>query len=179
MATGRTGAERRVLCRRRLSRPNLRLPAFGPRAPWCRVFCAYFSVCWPLARHSLIICWYVANAVFEAYVLTCLRPDATWHATAAGVPLRVHIFGELLADMTAPADQTASQKRLKFRELAEKRTNRALEAIGRIANLSNRQLYEYEDAEVRKVLKALRDAVSDVEARFASPKGRPTGKFKL
>lgn len=70
-------------------------------------------------------------------------------------------------------------KRQKFRELAEKRTNRALESINRIGNLSNRQLYEWEDAEVRKVMKALKEAVSEVENRFASPKGKSDAKFKL
>jgi hypothetical protein len=55
----------------------------------------------------------------------------------------------------------------------------ALEAIRRIGNLSNRQLYDFEDAEVRKILKVLRDATADIETRFASPKGRSGGKFKL
>jgi hypothetical protein len=59
------------------------------------------------------------------------------------------------------------------------RTNKALDAIGRIGNLSNRSLYEWDEAEVRKVVKALKDAVSEVEARFASPKGKSNAKFKL
>ena len=71
------------------------------------------------------------------------------------------------------------KKKDKFRQLAENRTNRALEAIRRIGNLSNRQLYDYEEAEVRKVIKVLRDAVTDIEAKFLSPKGRASGKFKL
>jgi hypothetical protein len=70
-------------------------------------------------------------------------------------------------------------KHEKFRDLAESRTNKALDAIGRIGNLSNRSLYVWEDAEVRKVVKALKDAVAEVEARFASPKGKPNSKFKL
>lgn len=70
-------------------------------------------------------------------------------------------------------------KRDKFRELAENRTNNALIAIGRIGNLSNRQLYEYDDSEVRKIVKALKDAVGEVEGRFASPKGKADGRFKL
>ena len=70
-------------------------------------------------------------------------------------------------------------KRLKFKELAEGRTNRALEAIGRIGNLSNRHLYEFEDAEIKKIIKALRDAVSELEAKFAAPKPRRNGLFKL
>jgi hypothetical protein len=73
----------------------------------------------------------------------------------------------------------AAGKREKFRGLAENRTNNALIAIGRIGNLSNRQLYEYDDAEVRKIIKALKDAVGEVENRFASPKGRADARFKL
>ena len=70
-------------------------------------------------------------------------------------------------------------KHEKFRALAESRTNKALDAIGRIGNLSNRSLYEWDEAEVRKIVKALKDAVSEVEARFASPKGKVGPRFKL
>ena len=71
------------------------------------------------------------------------------------------------------------KKHTKFRELAEKRTNKALEAVRLIGNLSNRQTYIYEEAEVRKIVKALRDALSEVEARFSKPTGRGGGEFKL
>jgi hypothetical protein len=72
-----------------------------------------------------------------------------------------------------------SAKHDKFKEIAEARTNRALEDIRRIGNLSNQQLYEWEDAEVRKIIKALKDAVSDIESRFTSPKGKAGARFKL
>lgn len=75
--------------------------------------------------------------------------------------------------------QTSEGKREKFRTLAEGRTNNALVAIGRIGNLSNRQLYDFEEAEVRKIVKALKEAVSEVESRFASPKGKAEARFKL
>lgn len=84
--------------------------------------------------------------------------------------------------MTAEPPKRAKSngsKREKFRVLAENRTNNALIAIGRIGNLSNRQLYEFEESEVRKVIKALKDAVSEVENRFSSPKGRADARFKL
>lgn len=71
------------------------------------------------------------------------------------------------------------KKRAKFRELAEKRTNKALDSIRLIGNLSNRQIYVYEDAEVRKIIKALKDAVAEIEGRFATPSGRRGGDFKL
>jgi hypothetical protein len=71
------------------------------------------------------------------------------------------------------------KKRAKFRELAEKRTNKALDAIRLIGNLSNRQTYVYEEAEVRKIVKALRDAVAEVEVRFGTSAARSGGEFKL
>lgn len=70
-------------------------------------------------------------------------------------------------------------KHEKFRNLAESRTNKALDAIHRIGNLSNPAVYRWDDAEVRKVIKALKDAVSEVEARFATPKGKSAQRFKL
>lgn len=73
----------------------------------------------------------------------------------------------------------ASEKHEKFRRLAEKRTNKALEAIGRIANLSNRSLYEWEAEEVRSIIKALKAEVSEVEGRFASPRPKSGPKFRL
>jgi hypothetical protein len=75
--------------------------------------------------------------------------------------------------------KNSQAKRKKFRELAESRTNKALIAIARIGNLSNRQHYEFEDAEVRKVTKALREAISEVENQFASLKVKDDSRFKL
>jgi hypothetical protein len=78
-----------------------------------------------------------------------------------------------------PVKDKVEEKRQRFRALAEARTNKAIDAIARIGNLSNRQIYEYDEAEVRKIIRALRDAVSSVEARFGSPKGKSGGGFKL
>jgi hypothetical protein len=75
--------------------------------------------------------------------------------------------------------QRQSGKREKFRSLAEARTNKAMQAIARIGNLSNRQIYEFEEAEFRKIVRALREAVSAVEARFETPRGKSGGSFKL
>jgi hypothetical protein len=79
--------------------------------------------------------------------------------------------------MPKPADLPPT--RAKFRNLAEARTNRAIEAIARLGNLSNKQLYEWEEAEVKKIMKALRDSVFEVEQRFASPKSKKAGGFTL
>jgi hypothetical protein len=70
-------------------------------------------------------------------------------------------------------------KHERFRDLAESRTNKAIDAIMRIGNLSNRQVYEFEESEVRKIIRALKDAVSSVESRFETPRGKGSGTFKL
>jgi hypothetical protein len=82
--------------------------------------------------------------------------------------------------MSEQAERKKSNaKNQKFRDIAESRTNKAIEAISRIGNLSNRQLYDYDENEVRKIMKALREAVSAVETRFASPRTKVGGGFKF
>ncbi|ABS62662.1 MULTISPECIES: hypothetical protein [Alphaproteobacteria] len=71
------------------------------------------------------------------------------------------------------------EKREKFVRLAESRTQLALEAIRKLGNLSNRRAYEYSDADVKKIIKALRDAVSETERKFEPSVGGSSDKFKL
>ena len=71
-----------------------------------------------------------------------------------------------------------NSNRDKFVRLAESRTQGALNAIRKIGNLSNKRAYEYKDADVKKIVKALRDAIGDVERRFSS-NGDQADKFKL
>ncbi len=80
--------------------------------------------------------------------------------------------------MDATVDKTTDRS-LRFKELAEKRTNKALEAIRVIGNLSNRQLYAYDDDQVGKIVQALRDAVDEVESRLQSPTQKVKGGFRL
>lgn len=72
-----------------------------------------------------------------------------------------------------------SEKREKFIRLAEGRAQSALEAIRKIGNLSNRRAYEYDDADIKKILKALREATNEVERKFGSSPGDGINKFKL
>ena len=73
----------------------------------------------------------------------------------------------------------ATEKREKFVRLAEGRTQSALDAIRKLGNLSNRRAYEYSDSDVKKIVKALRDATSDIERKFGSTGGDGADKFKL
>ncbi len=73
------------------------------------------------------------------------------------------------------ADQ---EKRGNFVRLAEGRTQIALDAIRKLGNLSNRRAYDFNDADVRKITKALREAVSDLERKFGAPNDT-SDTFKL
>ena len=60
----------------------------------------------------------------------------------------------------------ARDRRARFVELAEKRTEKALRQIKLISNLADKSNYEYSKADVDKVLQALRKAIDDCEARY-------------
>lgn len=70
-------------------------------------------------------------------------------------------------------------KREKFIRLAEGRTQSALDAIRKLGNLSNRRAYDFGDADIKKIIKALRDATGDIERKFGSSSGETSGNFKL
>lgn len=70
-------------------------------------------------------------------------------------------------------------KRAKFVKLAEGRTQSALSAIRKLGNLANRRSYQFDEADVRKIMKALKEAISETERKF-DPSGAPGQKtFKL
>ena len=68
---------------------------------------------------------------------------------------------------------------LKFVELAEKRVKRALKDIKLIGNLSKRSNYKYTDEDVKKIIKALRQSVEDIKARFERRGDDEDVEFKL
>lgn len=71
------------------------------------------------------------------------------------------------------------EKRAKFVKLAEGRVQGALSAIRKIGNLSNKRSYDYDEADIKKIVKALREALSDVERKFDPSSGPREKTFKL
>jgi hypothetical protein len=73
-----------------------------------------------------------------------------------------------------------SEKRMKFVKLAEGRTQAALSAIRKLGNLANRRSYEFDVGDVRKIIKALKDAIAETERKF-DPESGPGGQktFRL
>lgn len=70
-------------------------------------------------------------------------------------------------------------KSAKFVELANKRVNRAINDVKLICNLANRQNYEFNDEQARKIVKALQQAVDQVKQSFSNTEEPNRGEFKL
>lgn len=70
-------------------------------------------------------------------------------------------------------------RRERFVALAEARTDKALNAIRLLGNLSNRSNYDYTDADVAQIVKALEGELKLLKAKFADAASGRQNSFKL
>lgn len=70
-------------------------------------------------------------------------------------------------------------KAIKFVDLANKRVNKAIKDIQLVANLSNRQNYEYTDDQAKKIVKALQQELDALRQSFQSSGDSSRSEFKL
>ena len=75
--------------------------------------------------------------------------------------------------------KNVESKRDKFVRLAERRTSVALRAIRLIGNLSNKNNYDYTQADAKKISAALARELEELKRRFESPSGRSVQDFTL
>lgn len=75
--------------------------------------------------------------------------------------------------------KSSTSKRQKFVELAERRTVNAIKAVRVIGKLGNRSAYEYDDEDVRKIVKVLTDEIEALKLRMKSTKRSDGVDFKL
>ena len=78
-----------------------------------------------------------------------------------------------------PMAAKAHDKRRKFVELAERRTVNAIKAIRVIGKLGNKNAYDYTDADVNKIAKALTREVDLMKARMSSTGSKEAVDFTL
>jgi len=69
--------------------------------------------------------------------------------------------------------------RAKFVELANKRVTKAIKDIRLVGNLSNRRAYKYEDADAKKIIRALQSELDVLKARFRGDAGDDDAIFSL
>ena len=79
----------------------------------------------------------------------------------------------------AATSQPGTAKREKFVELAERRTVNAIKAIRVIGKLGNRSHYDFDEADVRKIIQALTKELDGLRSRMLTRGARDTIDFKL
>lgn len=79
----------------------------------------------------------------------------------------------------AIAKEIGNQKREKFVQLAESRTINAIRAIRVIGKLGNKSHYQYDEADVRKIVNILNKEVDALKVRMTEQGGRVAVEFKL
>lgn len=77
---------------------------------------------------------------------------------------------------TEKAQETKAEK---FIRLGEYRMNKAIEAIGRLENLSNRSAYEYTPEQVEAMFSVLESKVAEVKAKFTAVKAKENTVFSF
>jgi hypothetical protein len=86
---------------------------------------------------------------------------------------------EAAGNITRMRTETRASKREKFVELAESRTKNAIKAIRVIAKLGNKNAYEFTEADVNKIAKALNREVEQMKGRMSSTGGKEEVDFTL
>ena len=84
-----------------------------------------------------------------------------------------------MADDRTTSESPARDPREKFVQLANKRVNKAIKDLRLVANLSNRGSYSYDEAQVRKIIRALKKEVENVKARFTNDSDTGDDIFRL
>ena len=67
----------------------------------------------------------------------------------------------------------------RFKRLASQRVPQAIKRISLIGKLANRSSYAYSDEQVQKIVLALREEITRLEAAFAPKSGDSKPQFQL
>ena len=90
-------------------------------------------------------------------------------------------MGEAMENVTenTPAGKPEETKAEKFIRLGEYRINKAIDAIGRIENLSNRSAYDYTEEQVEAMFSVLESKVAEVKTKFTATKAKENTAFSF
>ncbi len=69
--------------------------------------------------------------------------------------------------------------RAKFVELANKRVTKTIKDLRLVGNLANKRAYSYDDADAKKIVRALQKEMDVLKARFLGDAGDEDSIFSL
>lgn len=73
-----------------------------------------------------------------------------------------------LAESATDTEVRAAQKVVRFKSVAERRTNAALQAMANLARCANRGNYTYTDEQVNTIFEALENEISKLHSAFTA-----------
>lgn len=71
------------------------------------------------------------------------------------------------------------QKRENFKRIAENRTNKIIDLISKLHNLSNFSFYEYTDEQIDSIFNAIQKELDKQKSEFKKVKNKGKKKFEL
>ena len=72
-----------------------------------------------------------------------------------------------------------TDKKNNFKRIAENRTNKIIDMLELLGNLSNTSFYEYSDADIEKIFNAIEDQLEKTRSKFARTKRTTKRRFQL
>jgi hypothetical protein len=75
--------------------------------------------------------------------------------------------------------ENGNMRRQRFEKIASKRVQKILDDINILSNCSNRNNYEYFEADVRKMMAAIKGQIKQLEMAFSDQKGNGKQTFKF
>ena len=73
----------------------------------------------------------------------------------------------------------ANNKQQNFKRIAENRTNKIIDMIDLLGNLSNKSNYDYTDADVDKIFKAIETSLRNSKSKFSTTTYPKKKKFEF
>lgn len=70
-------------------------------------------------------------------------------------------------------------KKDNFKRIAEKRTNKIIESISKLQNLTNTSFYDYTDEQIELIFKAIQKELDNQKKIFESDKKKEKKRFEL
>lgn len=70
-------------------------------------------------------------------------------------------------------------KKENFKRIAEKRTNKIIESIAKLQNLTNTSFYEYSNEQIDAIFKAIQEELDNQKKIFEEDKKKGKKRFEL
>ena len=75
--------------------------------------------------------------------------------------------------------QSMENKKENFKRIAEKRTNKIIESIAKLQNLTNTSFYEYSNEQIDAIFKAIQEELDNQKKIFEEDKKKGKKRFEL